>query len=553
MSSRTRRESRGEGSDRSEGPSRHSSSIGQLTRRVLSTAAFRRIRAIAAHPVQGTLLLVLLGLVGMAATAFLAGVPAPGMHDEFAYLLAGDTFASGRLTNPTPAHWQHFETFHVLLEPTYQAKYPPAQGLFLALGMIVIHPIVGVWISVLLMIVATVWALRAVLQAEWAFYASLLLLLEMGVASYWAQSYWGGAVAAGGGALVYGAAGRIATGGRRVGAAGLGGVGLAVLANSRPAEGLLLALACGVWVIWATARRTESLRDLWRPFAIATAIGLLGVTFAGIYNRAVTGDVTEFPYVLHTTRYGHSPSFFMLPDTSPTETMHPDIDRLNEVWDLQRARAREQGIQGIALRLFALVRGTAGPAFVLLFAVPIAWRRRGTRPTLLVLGPVFFLVLLTTAARQHFLAAGIAPLFGLIGLVAAEVGKRIERPLGPPLLAALLLLSVMDVGFRYEDLLDRNDSWASRRQELLTELRETPGRDLIFVHYPDEHIVHRDWVYNRADIPGSEVIWARPIDSESDASLVAAYGDRRVWDLTVDETSEPIDLAERDGPDQRFP
>ncbi|MGC1294641.1 MAG: hypothetical protein WA869_06340, partial [Alloacidobacterium sp.] len=182
-------------------------------------------------------------------------IPHPFVQDDFSFLLAADTFASGRLTNPTPAMWTHFESFHITMKPTYMSMYFPANGLVLAAGKVLFgHPWYGLLCVMGLMCAAICWMLQAWLPPTWAFLGGVLAVLRLGLFSYWINTYTGaGCISALGGALVLGAFPRFMKT-PRLRYSLLLAVGTILLANSREYEGALLcipvAVVFGRWILF---------------------------------------------------------------------------------------------------------------------------------------------------------------------------------------------------------------------------------------------------------------------------------------------------------------
>jgi hypothetical protein len=224
----------------------------RLAKKTISVISSKRLSVV---------LVGLFALIASATMGYFHGIPQPQIHDEFSYLLAADTFAHGRLTNPTHPMWVHFETLHVIHQPSHMSKFMPAQGVMLMVGRVLGgHPIVGVWLSMACMCAAICWMLQGWLPTRWALLGGIFAVIHpnIGVSNYWAQSYWGGALTATGGALLLGGV-RYLMGSHRPRYAVAAGLGLAILANSRPYEGLFLSLPVGLGLLtWMCGKQAAS-------------------------------------------------------------------------------------------------------------------------------------------------------------------------------------------------------------------------------------------------------------------------------------------------------
>jgi len=56
------------------------------------------------------------------------------------------------------------------------------------------------------------------------------------------------------------------------------------------------------------------------------------------------------------------------------------------------------------------------------------------------------------------------------------------------------------------------------------------------LRYAREHNPNDEWVYNRADIDASRIVWAREMGPEQDRVFIKYFHNRKVWLLEPDQS-----------------
>jgi hypothetical protein len=493
-------------------------------------------------------------------------VPLPFVPDDFSFFLASDTFLHGRLTNPTPAMWMHFESIHITMLPTYQSMYFPGQGLLFAAGQLIFgQP----WFALLamdgLMCAALTWMLQAWLPRKWALLGGVIAVLRLGLFSFWINTYHGAALlSAFGGALILGSLPRLMKTG--LGRYGLSmSFGIAILILTRPYEGVLMCLPLSIvlahWIL--KGKNSPPLGVLARR-AIVPMIVILGtLSWLGYYDYRAFGNPLTLPYTIDRQTYAIAP-YYIWQHPRPEPAYRDAVIRAFYKDTEFPMYPRVHSMPGYFLWTFVKALFTMLFFTGLSLAPPLFMAGRVFRDRRIRILVVCTLVLAAgTAIEIYLIPYYLAPFtaaFYAIGLQMMRhlrLWKSGRSPVGMALVRNLIAACAVMFGVRViaEPLHLEPPKWdpgnwnlvwygpqhfGTERAQIEAQLEQQAGQQLVIVRYWGNHNPLDEWVYNGADIDDAKVVWARDMSPADNLKLARYYGNRKVWLVEPDATPARI-------------
>jgi hypothetical protein len=298
------------------------------------------------------------------------------------------------------------------------------------------------------------------------------------------------------------------------------GLGIVILANSRPFEGVIAFCAAASIIIVGMKQwilNEGGKRLTWRFVLPLVTICLFLVVWILFYNYRLTGDVFKLP---HNNWNPRSATHEIIRNYRGGSQRLPVVDKLRRLWYFFIGKILSPFILGLwpSLREKKVIFSLG--VVVLEIAINITWSK--------------------SRAWPHYVAPISCLIFVVIihGLRSLRSFRIKQTPWGHYFVilisAVYFINSALALGMRiYKG--PRKD-WAHARSAIIKCLENQGPKDLIMVRYDPRHNIHREWIYNSADIDNAEVIWARELSPRKNKKLFEYLRDRNVWLLLADMT-----------------
>ena len=279
----------------------------------------------------------------------------PGVaHDERAYLLQAEIFASGHLTAPSPPFAAFFEQLYVFIEPAVFAKYPPAHALTLVPGIWLGLPGLMPALMTGLAGVLVFWLARR-LANEWTALLTWWLWTTAWANLYWSASYFSETTSTAMWLVAVWATIRWLDSGRSahlLAVAATLGWGL----TTRPLTMAALALPLAFVIL----RRVMATRA-WQTLAAPVALGAVILALGLLWNQQTLGDWRLDPWSQYARMYFpfDKPGF----GVDPAPPLRPLVPEMVAVGELLRDLHAEHVLSSLpaafAMRLIGIRRWCA--------------------------------------------------------------------------------------------------------------------------------------------------------------------------------------------------
>ena len=286
----------------------------------------------------------------------------------------------------------------------------------------------------------------------------------------------------------------------------------------------------------------------------AAAILAVCAAAIGYDDYRVTGHVLTLPDTVYERQYTMVPmGIFSLFPLNPEPPFHHAVMREVAQGSVKQwAYARKHPLVFLGIKLYILDSFffPFWPLFVPVLLCPYDLHTPEERATVLLLITAVAMTAPLILSQPHYVAvfAGMFYLRFLQTLTRLRSWHPWGKPLGPALgvgLVAVLavglcfnFLSLVHSGggrdFSSELLLSQGAPFAAARKTVMKELERLPGLQLVLVRYAPEHDPHKEWVFNGADIDGSQIVWARAMGLAQDGPFLQYFRNRRIWLLEPD-------------------
>jgi len=273
---------------------------------------------------------------------------------------------------------------------------------------------------------------------------------------------------------------------------------------------------------------------------------------AGIaYNDyRVTGHALYLPYQLNEQQYAVGSMFRMIPPRPEPHYNHAVMREFWAGWSVDQWKSAQVHPFLVLFVDFYTIASFYFPYWGLLVPLllcPYDLETSEERVTVVLLLIMLLMIAALIVIQPHYVAvfAGMLYLRFLHSLTRLVSWQPWGKPVGRVFGVLLVGLLVGDFCSRAYSL-TRDSFPESPRHFVNRTLQKQPGRQLVLLRYAPDHNPHDEWVYNRADIDASPIVWAREMGPEQDRPFLEYFRNRKVWLLEPDQSPPKLSVYPRE-------